>query len=60
MGAGKGEGRELRGEQQGGSVGDRSACFLATRIRIRYSEVRIRILPFSHKGVERTEIMFAK
>jgi hypothetical protein len=22
--------------------------------------IRIRILPFSHKGVERTEIMFAK
>jgi hypothetical protein len=27
---------------------------------VRASEVRIRILPFSHKGVERTEIMLVK
>jgi hypothetical protein len=39
-----------------GSAG--SACFCG--IRIRQSEVRIRILSFSHKGVERTEIMPAK
>jgi hypothetical protein len=39
--------------------GTGSACFWATRIRIHRSEVRIRIrlriLPFSHKCVERTE-----
>ncbi len=40
-----------------------SACFSASRIRIHKSEVWIRIrlwiLPFSHKGVELTEIMLA-
>jgi hypothetical protein len=43
-----------------GSAG--SACFWASQIRIRWSEVRIwlRIHFFSHKGVERTEIMLAK
>jgi hypothetical protein len=43
---------------EAGSAG--SACFWASRIRVHYSEVRIRILPFSHKCVERTEIMPAK
>ncbi len=39
-----------------------SACFWASRIRIQYSElwIRIRILLFSHKCVERTEIIPAK
>ncbi len=39
-----------------------SGCFWATRIRIRWSGVRIRIqtLSFFHIGVERTEIMLAK
>jgi hypothetical protein len=36
----------------------RSACFWASRIH--YLEVWIRILPFSHRDVERTEIMLAK
>jgi hypothetical protein len=42
------------------------ACFRASRIRIHLSKVRIwlliwiRILSFSHKGVEWTEIMLAK
>jgi hypothetical protein len=44
--------------------GSGSASFWASRIRIRvhYSEVWIRILPFSHKNknVERTEIMLDK
>jgi hypothetical protein len=39
-----------------------SACFWASRFqnRIHESEVEIRILPFSHKGVQWTEIMLAK
>ncbi len=39
-----------------------SACLWASRIRLRIhkSEVRIRILPFSHKCAERTEIMLEK
>ncbi len=39
-----------------------SACFWASQIRIwiHLSEVWIRILPFSHKGIKRTEIMLAK
>ncbi len=43
-----------------GSAG--SACFLASRIRNHYSEGRIRsrILPFTHKCVERNELMPAK
>ncbi len=36
-----------------------SACFWASQLQIHYLEVRIRILPFSHKGVERSEIMLA-
>ncbi len=44
--------------------GSGSGWFWASRIRIHQSEVRIliriRILSFSHKGVERTEIMLAK
>jgi uncharacterized lipoprotein YddW (UPF0748 family) len=31
-----------------------------SRIRIRMSEVQIRIQPFSRKSVERTEILLAK
>jgi hypothetical protein len=40
----------------------RFTCFWASRIQIHYSEVRIRIriLPFSHEGVGRTEIMLLK
>jgi hypothetical protein len=38
----------------------RIRMFRASRIRIHYSEVGIRILPFSQKGVERTEKMLAK
>jgi hypothetical protein len=34
--------------------------FLASWIRIHKSYVRIRILPFSHKGVEQTEITLSK
>jgi hypothetical protein len=34
--------------------------FWASWIRIHKSEVRIRILPFPHRGVERIEIMLAK
>ncbi len=41
-----------------GSAG--SACFLAIRIRVHFSEVHIRILPFSHKYFEQTNIMLAK
>ncbi len=37
-----------------------SACFWASWIRIHKSQVRIRLFPFAHKGVERTEIMPAK
>jgi hypothetical protein len=46
----------------GSRTGSGSACFWAFRIRIHQSEVRIRIriLPFSHRCVERTEIMPAK
>jgi hypothetical protein len=39
---------------------DWDPCFWASKIRIRKSDVLIRILPFSHEGVERTEIMLAK
>ncbi len=45
------------------SVGDLypdPAGFWASWIRILESEVQIRILPFSHKGIERTEIMLVK
>ncbi len=49
------------------SVGDPdpeqgSACFWASWIRIHWSEalIQIRILPFSYKCVERTEIKLAK
>jgi hypothetical protein len=45
-----------------GSVGDMDFFGPPGSGSIRWSEVwiRIRILPFSHKGVERTKIMLAK
>ncbi len=50
------------GQYWGYGFGAGSACFWASRIRIHLSDVWIRIwiLPFSHKGVERTDIMLAK
>jgi hypothetical protein len=44
-----------------GSDGDPDPhVFCASWIRIYKSEIRIRILPFSQKGVEQIEIMLAK
>jgi hypothetical protein len=56
----------VKGPNQCWGSGTGYACFWASRIRVHLSEVwiriwlRVRILPFSHKGVERTEIMLAK
>ncbi len=41
-------------------LGSRSALFWASWIRICSLEIRIGILPFTHKGVEWTEIMLEK
>jgi hypothetical protein len=42
-------------------VGDPDPDIFCTfQTLIHWSEVRIRILPFYHKGVDRTEIMLAK
>ncbi len=42
------------------SAGDPDSHVLGLPVRIRYPDVRNRILPFSDKGVERTEITLAK